>query len=84
MKNVHSKEDVIKFYDIYYPYYTKEMKLSIADYFSKIVSGDAQLPTYLNRATEDNKWDFKKDLEEEKMDAKIRLTEKRISEMLKE
>jgi hypothetical protein len=46
-KNVRTSEDVLRYYDMFYPHYTREMKLSIVHYFNRIVAGEVELPTYL-------------------------------------
>ncbi len=82
---VKSPEDVVTFYELYYPYYPKELVLSIADYYTKIIHGDAALPEYLNakmQADKAVKWDFEEEIRQQKLEGEMNLTKQRLEKLL--
>lgn len=82
---VRTPEDVVTFYSLYYPALPRELVLAMADYFTKIAAGEIPLPEYLDaRKQESQKWDYKKELEEQKMLGKIAQSTKRLEQLLQE
>jgi hypothetical protein len=67
---VRTPEDVVKFYQLYFPYYPQELVMAIADYFHRIVKGEIPLPEHLDQnKVNSGVWDFRKDIEDQKLEA---------------
>lgn len=97
--NVKTKEDVIRFYEIYYPEYPQELIIAIANRLENLVykynsgtdgrknltESEKSMITYFKKKADSNaSWDPFADIEQEKLDGKIALTTKRLEELISE
>ena len=90
-KHVRSKEDIVRFYALYFPDYPECLAKSIAERVGSIVEKSQQgkpltedeLGYYKRSVMPSPVWDPLEELKEHKLQAHVNLTTKRLDELLK-
>lgn len=90
-KHVRSREDIVRFYALYYPDYPDCLAKSIADRIGSIVDKsqagktltEDELGYYKRSIMPSPLWDPLEELKEHKLQAQVNLTTKRLESLLK-
>ena len=83
-KEVKTVEQVVQFYQLYYPHLPDILCKALGDMFGKAVAGEISLPdNYLTRKKkETTSWDFEKEIEEMKTFGKVQNSIKKMEELM--
>ncbi len=92
---VRTKDDVIRYYEMYHPDYPKELNIAIATRLENLLfkyndaSGRKNLTdteksmiAYFQKPVKATSWDPLKDIEHEKLEGKIQLASKRLEQLI--